>query len=85
VPAISGVVLFAGETGTMERPAGTAGAISSSVYVIPIVEQGDVPTMSVALAKNVVVELSGTFTATAYAPPVSAIPVPFGGPTQPPA
>jgi hypothetical protein len=63
LPWISGELSFAGEEGLLPARVGEDGGVESSVYVTAVVPQSETsPTASVAVARRVVLELSGTDT-----------------------
>ena len=73
------MLLLVGEAGVVPRAVGAAGARLFSTYVTELVEQAEVlPAASCAVAKNVVVVLSATFTGILNTPTRFAVPVPAG-------
>ena len=82
VPRIFGELLLAGEDGEVESELGALGALESSTYVTPL-EHGDgFPAASVAVALNVVLELSATDIAKPGLAKVAAEPVAAAEPEQ---
>jgi hypothetical protein len=74
---IFGLLLLAGDTGAELETVGAAGGLESSTYVTELLEQFEtLPAASVAVAQNVVVELSATEAEMPAPAKVAAPPVP---------
>ena len=83
VPTIAGVVDCAGDAGLVEASDGADGRTLSSTYTAEVLEHAEVASgASVAVAWNVVVELSATLAAIVNTPELSAVPVAIGKPVH---
>jgi hypothetical protein len=74
VSVISGKLSLPGEAGAVARDDGAAGAVESSTYATPDEQPEAFPAASVAVAKNVRDESSGTATAIPGEANVAAVP-----------